>query len=191
MIRNFDLFCNLNRIIKSDFSLFLDSVNSLSPFRQICPSCGAIHTCSLHAHYNRDMIALEDSLPKVYSVSVPRLLCSSCGHTHAFLPACLIPYGSYSLFFILTVLRLYFLRSYTVENLCIRFSISVSTLYAWIHLFSRQKSLWLGVLKDSSTSSLGFLSLLWDWDLFLEQFFLRSATSFLQPFRFTAYSGLP
>lgn len=191
MIRNFELFRNLKLIKKSDFQLFSDSVSDLKPYQQICPCCGTRHCCSLHGVYERDLIVLKNGTSVVRNLSIPRLICSSCKHTHAFLPACLIPYGSYSLFFLLEVLRLYFLHFLTVEQLCNRFSISVSTLYTWIHLFYEQKSLWLGVLKNAFISPSDFLSLLYGLESFLENFFLLSRVSFLQPLRITAHSRLP
>ncbi len=191
MIRNFELFRNLKFIKKSDFQLFLDSVSAMKPYEQVCPCCGARHCCSPHGVYERDLIVLNNGTPVVRKLSIPRLICSSCKHTHAFLPACLIPYGSYSLFFLLKVLRLYFLHFLTVEQLCDRFSISLSTLYTWIHLFYEQKSLWLGVLQNLSISPSDFLSLLYGLEAFLENFFLLSQVSFLQPLRIMAHSRLP
>lgn len=191
MIRNFELFCNLKFIKKSDSELFTESVSSMKPQEQSCPFCGARHCCFLHAVYERDLIILKHGIPVVLNLTVLRLICSSCHHTHAFLPAYLIPYGSYSLFFILKVLRLYFLHSLTIRQLCERFSIAVSTLYAWIRLFQQQKILWLGILKHASTSPFDFLSLLFDSDSFLEDFFHLAKVSFLQPFRITARSRLP
>lgn len=191
MIRNFELFCNLNRIYKSDFSLFQDSIASLIPEKETCPFCGASHSCSLHGHYHRDLIVLKQGFPLVHSLQVPRLFCTSCGHTHAFLPACLIPHASYSLSFILHVLRLFFLRTDSAAALCLRLCISVSTLYTWIHLFYQQKELWLGVLKNNVTPSLHFLSILADSDCFLQHFFHKAAVSFLQSFRIPSHTGLP
>jgi hypothetical protein len=126
------------------------------------------------------MISFSEHSPVTHSVNVLRLRCDSCTHTHAILADILIPYGSYSLLFILLVLRDYFLRVKTVEALCLKYHISTSTLYAWIHLFHRQKALWLGVLEDLYVSSLAFLSLLDRSDTFTQRFFRRFGFSFLQ-----------
>lgn len=188
MIRNFQLFCNLNRIRRSDFLLLQDSLTSLNPSTLICPACGASHCCTLHAHYFRDFICISGNSAAIHSVKIPRLICSSCRHTHAVLPACLIPHASFSLFFILTVLRSYFLHTDTVENLCSRFSISCSTLYSWLKLFSLHKELWLGVLENAACSSLDFLLFLSDCSDFLQSFFLRFRFSFLQQHHVATFS---
>ena len=191
MIRKFTLLCKLNLINISDYGIFKNAQDSFVISSEVCPICGAKYLCSFHAYYVRDMIVIEKNTVICHNVSISRVICSSCGHTHALLPDVLIPYGSYSLFFILRVLRLYFLHSYTVEKLCSNYAISISTLYAWIHLFHKQKSLWLGVLSDVETSSLSFLSLLMDTVSFPMEFFQTFHVSFLQNYRFTTVSHLP
>ncbi|MFQ7288271.1 MAG: DUF6431 domain-containing protein [Lacrimispora saccharolytica] len=42
--------------------------------------------------------------PVTQEITVLRLVCVSCGHTHAVLPDMIIPYSGYGLFFILLVL---------------------------------------------------------------------------------------
>lgn len=81
-------------------------------------------------------------------VEVQRVRCASCGHTHAILPDHIIPYTTYSLLFILRVLAGHFLGLGTVEQLCLRYSISASMLYQWKALFLAHKEIWLGVLED-------------------------------------------
>ncbi len=191
MIRKFTLLCKLNSISNSDFRIFRNAQDSISISSEVCPTCGAKHLCSYHASYERDMIVIENSSVLCHNVCISRVICSSCGHTHALLPDVLIPYGSYSLFFILRVLRLYFLHSYTVEKLCFISSISISTLYAWIHLFHKQKALWIGVLSDAETSSLSFLCILMDASSFPMAFFRSFHFSFLQQYWFTTVSHLP
>ncbi len=159
--------------------------------KEVCPFCKARQLCSLHSTYERDMIATQHGTVVCHRLTISRVICSSCGHTHAILPDVLIPYGSYSLFFILRVLRLYFLHSYSVEKLCSRYGISISTLYAWVHLFKKQKTLWLGALSDAETSPLSFLCLLMDAPSFPAKFFHSFFFSFLQQYRFTSLSHLP
>lgn len=191
MIRKFTLLCKLNSINISDFRIFKSAQDSIVISSLTCPTCGAKHACSFHASYERDLIVIHNNAVVCHNVSISRVICSSCEHTHALLPDVLIPYGSYSLFFILNVLRLYFLHSYTVEKLCSLYSISISTLYAWIHLFHMQKKLWLGVLSKLETSALSFLVILMGVDSFLMDFFHSFHYSFLQQYRFTTRSHLP
>ncbi|WP_279233234.1 DUF6431 domain-containing protein [Desulfallas thermosapovorans] len=117
------------------------------------------------------------------------MVCSSCGHTHAILPEIIIPYSSYSLIFILTVLRDYYLFHMTVQALCNKYMIATSTLYAWKRLFQIHKKLWLGILEDAATSSLTFLSTLPTANTSddLAAFFQSHAQSFLQGVTKTAH----
>lgn len=190
MIRNFTLFCKLHLFHSSDFILVQHSLNAFSIPSSSCPFCGAKGCLSLHSSYSRDMLSLKDGVPFRFSLSIPRLFCSSCSHTHALLPDLLVPYSSYSLLFILSVLRSFFLRSSTVEALCLTFRISPSTLYFWIHLFHTHKRLWLGILTDSLIAPLSFLDSLFP-DCFLPSFFLMAGFSFLQNHRKTTPSVPP
>lgn len=185
MIRVFELFCNLNQVNKSDLQLFHDSIESINVAQLTCPVCGAIHSCASHGSYSRTLVTFHSGNILDYELVVPRVLCSSCNHSHALLPAHLIPHGSYSLFFILLVLRDKFLKRGTVEQICERYQISPSTLYGWVALFYLQKELWLGVLKSAATSSMVFWDSLQRENGFLLHFFRKTRSSFLQPLRIT------
>lgn len=153
------------------------------PHNHKCPSCRTEHPdWKRHAVYERYLISFENGHTLTYQVSVTRYKCSSCGHTHAVLPELLIPYKSYSLLFILSVMRDYFIGALTVEGICAKYTISVSTLYSWKKLFLMNKKLWLGLLDDFSTSSLQFLDYLLNQNLLLDlkKFFLTTGISFLQ-----------
>ena len=148
-----------------------------------CPACGAKHPLwSFYDNYDRYLIYFEHGETVTCQISVTRIICSSCGRTHAILPEIIIPYGSYSLVFILTVLRDYYLSQMTIKALCDKYQIAHSTLYAWKRLFTLHKKLWLGLLRDLSTKPLDFLAFLpspaTSADLFL--FYRRHAMSFLQ-----------
>lgn len=121
-------------------------------------------------------------------MTVRRFRCSSCGHTHALLPSALVPYSSYSLRFILLVLRKHFLGRACVQSICEHAEISVSTFYRWKTLFLRHKALWLGVLADMAASPATFLS---DMDgCLLQAFFQKFHLSFLQRLRGTSPNPL-
>lgn len=148
-----------------------------------CPFCGTKHPhWSEFASYERDLISFEKGFPVTYRIVVSRIICSSCGHTHAILPEIIIPYGSYSLIFILTVLRDYYLSHMTIQALCDKYLIATSTLYAWKRLFLIHKKLWLGILEDAITKPLTFLSSLPSLTTSddLTTFFQCHAHSFLQ-----------
>ena len=103
---------------------------------QTCPCCRSETNHSIYSSYTRDMITLEGGSRKESPVTIPRIKCN-CSHTHAILPDVLIPYGSYSLKFILLVLSEYLIGHLCVEQPCLKYQIVKSTLYlyGWINLF--------------------------------------------------------
>lgn len=195
MIRVFTIFCKLNFIKLSAQEMFTEAMRDFSKDKLTtlvypCPFCGAKHPqWSEFATYKRDLISFEKGLPITYTIKVSRIICSSCGHTHAILPEIIIPYCSYSLIFILTVLRDYYLSHMTVQELCDKYMIATSTLYAWKCLFLTHKKLWLGILEDATTEPLTFLSSLPSLTTSEELaiFFQTHAQSFLQGVTKTAH----
>ena len=159
MIRVFSLFCKLNLINLSAYDAFLRAMTVINIHDHPCPFCSCAHPdWQKHASYERYLISYECGRSVTYIIVVIRYRCLSCGHTHAVLPEHLIPYSSYSLPFILAVLRDYYTRPVTVEILCSEYDISVSTLYAWHKLFLSHKKLWLGLLEDYISSPDTFVS---------------------------------
>lgn len=152
-----------------------------------CPVCKSRGNCAGHGSYTRSVIDFEGGRTVYRRVEIKRVRCGSCGHTHAILPDCIIPYSTYSLLFILRVLCAHFLGLGTVEQLCRRYAISPSMLYQWKGLFLEHKEIWLGVLKNAETTSAEFLR----WLLTLSSyssdfgkpFWRKAARSFLQGHR--------
>lgn len=157
MIRKNDLACKLIRIKDSAFCLYRDLEKGLSPDQEACPFCGSRGACVRFASYDRYVVDFLGGRPSCETIRVPRFKCRSCGHTHAILTDFLIPYRSYSLFFILRTIGEYLLHLRTVEELCLRFEITHSMLYRWIRIFQSHKAEWLGVLADLEQGSLSFL----------------------------------
>lgn len=153
----------------------------------LCPKCGRAHSCTELPTYSRYLISIEDGLVICHNIKVLQVRCESCSSIHAILPDCLIPYSSYSLTFVLTVLRTHFLGNKTVETLCHSFQISASTLYAWIKLLYRHKRLWLGLLKNAEVSVDSFLDGILDMPFSTKFFFNTYKFSFLQ-YAFTTLS---
>lgn len=183
MIRPFTVFCKLNQISFSDKKWLEMEAGSLSRTDGVCPVCHAKARLSPFASYTRYLVEWKDGLPVTHEVTVQRYLCSSCGHTHALLSSALVPYSSYSLRFILLVLRDYFLSNVCVQTICERAGISVSTFYRWKALFLAHKALWLGIMEDIRTSEKSFLDSL-DGTL-LREFYRKFLFSFLQRLRGT------
>lgn len=159
-------------------------MESFSCWKETCPWCGAKGGCRPHGTYTRSIIDFSSGKPKDSTLTVLRVICSSCGHTHAILPDSLIPYDSYSLFFILRVLAEYFSSTSTVRSICERFWITPSMLYRWKALFFLHKRLWLGVLEDAACAPAEFLSRIGSLPSFSGEFGCRfvllTAFSFLQ-----------
>jgi len=164
----------------SDLILFTHASASFSLADFACPKCGRRHDASFIHPYSRYLISLDSVSVVNHSIQVKQVQCASCGSIHAILPDCLIPHSSYSLSFILSVLRAYYFRSCSVETLCNAFFIAISTLYAWIKLFHRHKRLWLGLLRDAQMSPTDFINQVLDSDFPAKHFFRSFAFSFLQ-----------
>lgn len=157
MIRIFRVVSLLYKIPLTDHQWMERDLSGFRSCEEACPCCGAKGCLKEFGHYDRYLIELEKGEPAVREAEAARYRCTSCGHTHALLSSSLIPYRSYSLRFILTVLYWYFGKKRTVDEICRHFGISQTTLYAWKKLFVKQKRLWLGILNDLYVSPLSFL----------------------------------
>lgn len=150
---------------------------------ETCPVCESTGNLLIHSYYRRNLIDFIDGKVVHHEITIMRLQCDSCGSTHAILPDFIIPYCSYSLFFILQVLGLYFLHLCSVEKLCEKFSITLRQLYKWLALFHTHKARWLGFLNDMELPSRSFLFRLGSmehYSLFASGFVSTFSFSFLQ-----------
>lgn len=175
----------------SDKQLFSSVTEQFRPHDVVCPICGAKSSCSSHGFYSRILISIENGSRMEASISIPRVFCHSCRHTHAILSDVLIPYASYSLRFILTVLWKYLHRTTSVETFCNTWQISISTLYGWIHLFEKQGSLWLGILHKFSVINDSSFLIICSLEDFPSAFFSRFRFSFMQVYKTSASSRAP
>ena len=126
------------------------------------------------------MITVENNHRAEIPVSVPRVQCKACGHSHSFLSDNLIPFSSYTLRFVLTVLSDYLEHSLTVKKLCSKWQIAVSTLYVWISLFSRHYSLWNSFINEIIQFSRSSLDQVLDIPAFPSAFYRITGFSFMQ-----------
>lgn len=176
MIREKALLFKLNQIKISDSQLL-----KFTPISdQTCPRCGARGCCWPHGSYRRGLISTNNDKRVDAIISVGRVLCSSCGSTHALLPDILIPFGSYSLRFVLHVLRAYLFRSGTLTALCDHFFIAHSTLYKWIHLFNEQANLLFSAVAQIAWINAKALDFIEEIPALPWHFFQRYGFSFLQ-----------
>lgn len=152
------------------------------PEKEVCPACGCKGSCRVHAYYDRFVVDFVKGRSVSSRIRVTRVICS-CGHTHAILPDPLIPYRSYSLFFILRVLTEYFLHLKKVAGLCNTFLITPSMLYRWKKLFLEHRREWLGLIpsmENTILASLKKLAILDPFSSFAAPFFHKTGLTFLQ-----------
>ncbi len=183
MIRKNLLFCKIIRIKTSSKSLFLTFMASFHVESEVCPVCHSTGNSKVHATYSRAIIDIIHGKPVYQDLSITRIFCDSCGHSHAILPDTIIPYSQYSLFFILRVLAEYFARRKTVSFLCATYNITPSMLYRWRDLFLQNRSLWLGILEQREQPPYYFLCSLVRLERFSEfcsGYFRLTGSSFLQ-----------
>ena len=185
MIRVFHTFGKSFLSCKSDLRRFNTVYSNLNIHLLICSHCRAKFNCTFFSSYTRNIITFENGLNTCHTVSITRVICNSCNHTHAILPDHLIPFGSYTLSFVLKVLRAYFLGSKTITYLCDFFQIAISTLYEWIRLFKEQKHIWLGILNDAVISEVSFIDDILCSSKPVSSFYQITKTSFLQNFKTT------
>ena len=206
MIREKAIFIKLNQLHYSDRQLFDAAVAGFKPSSCGCPKCGAVGRLSRIRPYRRFMVSAEHGSRSDTELIVPRFRCGSCGCTHALLPDSLIPFGSYSLRFVLTVLLAllpdslipfgsyslrfvltvllaYLNRSDTVADFCDHWQIAVSTLYSWIHLFRSQYNAWCRILDRILWVTQESLDSVFDFPAFPSDFLSRFGFSFLQGHR--------
>lgn len=186
MIRKNSLFIKLLKIKTSSNFLFESYMNKFNPELETCPVCNSTNNCSVHAYYDRYLTDFCNGRQHSSCIRVLRLVCSSCAHTHAVLPDLIIPYRTYSLFFILRVLAEHFLNLSSVESICDRFDISAGTFYQWLRLWHEHKAEWLGILSDLESSDYAFLKHILRYirfSDFLMPFYRKTAVSFMQSHR--------
>jgi len=189
MIRIRTHLCNTQLINNPPDSLFCHSEYPDLSF-QVCPACKARGFFASHGTYARYVIDLKRGKPITYQIKILRVKCE-CSHTHALLKDSLIPYCSYSLRFILQVMKAYFRRSCSVEKICELFCISVPTLYRLKELYLEHRHLFCGLIQSMEKDPLWFLYYIDHLPLlsdFLESFRLKYLFSFLQSHVNPAYS---
>ena len=183
MIRLFTALCKTYLEKLSEKQSFFAATNEFNPFGGTCPKCGAKGKLSEYGGYDRGLISYEDGQIVDSDLRASRVLCSSCGSTHALLPDIVVPYSPYSLRFMLAALIAYYERTMAVDKICAHFGISVSTIYEWKNRIALHQELMLGLLISKKTPALGFLrGLLGSRNLSdtLHQFYRKHLFSFMQ-----------
>lgn len=185
LIRFFGLMQKISLLGIKASDLYQTYIKGFNPTIFSCPICRTKHpSWKRHATYERYIISFEKGESVTYQVLIIRYICSCCEHTHAMLPEFLVPYRSYSILFILSVLKDYFSKNLTIEKICVKYGISVSTIYSWKALFLKHKKIWLGLLEDYCITSIEFIKSCFDKHIYaLQEFYLEANLSFLQSTR--------
>ena len=158
-------------------------MKNFKPELETCPVCGSTGNCHIHDYYSRSIIDYKSGRQDKSGLCVLRVFCDSCQHAHAILPDIIIPYSSYSLFFVLRILGEFFVGLHTIEQICERYAISRNQFYKWLALWKVHKREWLGLLADAETSDLSFLRNLAAseaYSAFSMEFIRLTSRSFLQ-----------
>ena len=130
-----------------------------------CPKCGAKNKLSYHASYQRNIAFVIDENIENFRIIVTRLICKSCGSTHALLPNFIIPYKIMSLHGILNIIQNSILNS--VLTISSRLNISYQIIYEYLSLFLSFFGN-VAILNNSKEY----------WVNFNQQYFLENALSF-------------
>lgn len=185
MIRLFLPLCKCFHKIKN-----LSETNAYAIFyRQIydepksCPYCGAVSSdFHKNGQYLRNFVSYEHNQVISSTINVRCVACSSCGHSHALLPSMLIPYSSFSIKFIITLLYYHIRRKFSsVSSLCEHFQISIATFYRIYKCFLQDGLYLQHILHISVQTLFTDIQKTPPEHTSLEQFYLSVGYSFLQP----------
>ena len=132
--------------LPSGIELFHMLSEQFRPETAPCPSCGTYGRMKAHDSYWRFLIDYDGTVQENI-VRIKRVICTICDSTHALLPDVLVPHKSFCILFILKVLKEYF-HTRAATAICNKYSIAVSTLYAWIDRYLTHVSIDLGVLES-------------------------------------------
>lgn len=149
MILNFDV--NIN-----DYNEKI--LNFYGIWNFCCPCCNAFRSFSRHAFYTRNLCVLSNSQVVEKQLNILRLICNSCGTTHAILPSDIIPYAIYSFSCVMQLLTNHFDRNHNILSLCEQFKISFQLLYSFIKRFTEHFIPCVNFLRIFSASELDFNS---------------------------------
>ena len=156
MIRLFSKLCKHFKQIsfENELAIFHGHMKAIDLEALVCPFCSAKKSLSKFSSYKRHLVTYENNNVQNNVITISRYICSSCKHTHAILPAVIIPYLSFSFKFTISIIYDYLLKKFkSVEALCEHYHIAISTFYRIFNKFKEHKKLWLGLLEDKLTSN--------------------------------------
>lgn len=98
--------------------------------RNLCPCCHAVNQLIKYGTYERNLSILEDNEINNYKISVQRVMCKSCGHTHSLFPNFIVPYKIMALFSIAQIVQKASISS--AYKLAETINLSVQMIYTYI-----------------------------------------------------------
>jgi len=178
---------------KSAEEIISESEKAFRIEEAICPHCGAKGNLKRHDMYYRNLIDICDGQHTSTVIEITRLICE-CEHTHAVLPDIIVPYGIYSVRFILTVLEEYYSSQadknnpnrLTVSGICAKYGITHTMLYKWKGIYTKNKDLWLGITKSYRVPAIEHITQLIKssaLSVYSIEFFEKAGMMFLQRHR--------
>lgn len=183
MIRLYLNICKAFHKIKhlDDYDIYSFMKNSCFSQAPACPSCGAPQSkYHRNGSYKRHFVCYEDGNVCSRTITIRSVRCSSCMRTHALLPSVIIPWSSFSLGFIISLLYARVAGKFpSVLSLCEHFDISESTYYRLRKRFtldSKELLAALGTLMEALCSSDPMVI-----HSALSLFFRSAGYSFMQP----------
>ena len=103
----------------------------------ICPACGAPRCLNRHGTYARYVLILEAGQPAWQHISIVRVICKSCGSTHALLPAEIVAFCQYSLPFLFFIFSQVFIEEQRVPSIAQRCALPVWSAYLLIRRYEQ------------------------------------------------------
>jgi len=100
-----------------------------------CPICNASHSFHRHGTYERNLVSLDLSGITEEKRLILRVLCTSCGHTHAILPWDIIPFREFSATSFLQILKLFYCDDLCTLNIASLLCASFQVVYFVLKLF--------------------------------------------------------
>lgn len=104
-------------------------------FKCQCPNCETYGNLIRYGKYNRFLCVMENKEFIKIKMHIQRVYCKFCGCTHAILPIEAIPYCYYSQICVLEILKRYFVKENTTNEITKEFNISHILVYLLVLKF--------------------------------------------------------
>lgn len=128
---------NFCKKIKNNLILTQDYIQDLMPSCEDitckCPNCKAKNCFSFHGSYMRNISFVYEKKIYDFHVCVTRVICNSCGSTHALLPDFIVPYKIFSRDSILRIVAC--ACSSSVTKTAESFNTSWELIYSFLAIF--------------------------------------------------------